>query len=98
MAAIADIQGVSKEIVLQERVTTTDYKIREIQESIENRYVHVELELGPFVQEERPGGQFVIRGTSRRRITAWENAEYDAIRDTWTNADLIAVIKTKMES
>lgn len=98
MAAITDVQGVTKEIVLQERVTTTDYKIREIHESVENRYVHVEVELGPFVQEERPSGQIVIRGTSRRRLNIWENDVYDAIRDTWTNADLIAAIKIIMES
>lgn len=98
MAAIADVQGVSKEIVLQERVTTTDYKIREIHENIQNRFVHVDLELGPFIQEERPSGQIITRGTSNRRLTVWENDAYDAIRDTWTNSDLIAAVKAKMES
>jgi len=78
---IVDNQTASGEIVLSERVVTNAYRVVEIHESIENRFVRVEIELGPFVTEERPNGQTVTRGSGRRGINVWENEEYDAVRD-----------------
>ena len=88
--AILDTQSLTAEVVLSERKVTNEFKIREIQEEIENRRVHVRIELGPFITEERPNGETQTRGSSTRGVTVWENEAYDSIRDTWTNADLIA--------
>lgn len=97
-AAINTAQGVAKEIVLQERVVTNEFRITEIHESIQNRFVRVDVELGPFTEETRPGGQVEVRGSGRRGVVAWDNEAYDAVRDTWTNADLIAAVKAKLEA
>ena len=88
--AILDTQSLTSEVVLSERRVTNEFKIREIQEEIENRRVHVRVELGPFITEERPNGETETRGSSTRGINVWENEAYDTIRDTWNNADLIA--------
>jgi hypothetical protein len=98
MPAINTVQGISTEIVLQERLTTTEFKITEIHESIQNRFVRVDVELGPFATTTRPNGETETRGSSRRGLIAWDNEDYDAIRDTWANADLLAVVKTKLEA
>lgn len=95
-ATIADVQPVSKEIVLQERVTTSEFIITEIHESIKNRFVRVEIELGPFTTDTRPNGETEIRGSGRRGIIAWDNSAYDAVRDTWTNGDLMTVVAAKL--
>ncbi len=89
---ILDTQSLSTDVVLSERRVTNEFKIREIQEEIENRRVHVRIELGPFITEERPNGETETRGSSSRGVNVWENDEYDDIRDTWTNADLIAKV------
>lgn len=91
MAAINTSQTTSKEVVLQEKVTTSEYKIVEIHEHIRDRRVQVEIEFGPFTAT-GPGDQ--ERGVSRRGVVVWNNDEYDAVRDTWTNADLIAKLGT----
>jgi hypothetical protein len=96
-ANITDVQSVSTELVLQERVTTNEFTIVEIQESIRNRVVRVDVELGPFVTTTRPTGQTETRGSGRKTVVAWENEEYDTVRDTWTNVDLMAVITAKLE-
>lgn len=88
--AILDTQTLTTEVVLSERTVTTEFQIREIQEEIQNRRVHVRIELGPFVSEERPNGETEVRGSGMRGITVWENDAYDAVRDTWRNEDLIA--------
>ena len=93
---IADSQTASNEIVLTERVATSDYKIIEIHESIQNRFVRVEVELGPFTTETRPNGETVTRGSGRRGVTVWDNEAYDAVRDTWRNEDLLAQVATKL--
>lgn len=93
---IADSQTATNEIVLSERVVTSDYRVVEIHESIQNRFVRVEIELGPFTTETRPGGETFTRGTGRRGVTVWENEAYDAVRDTWRNEDLLAIIATKI--
>lgn len=97
-ATIADVQPVTAEIVLQERVTTNEFIISEIHESIRNRFVRVDVELGPFTSDTRPNGQTEVRGSGRRGIVAWDNEDYDAVRDTWTNVDLMAVVKAKLEA
>jgi len=89
---IISTQSLTNEVVLSERQVTNEFRIREIQEEIENRKVHVRVELGPFITEERPNGETETRGSSTRGVTVWENEAYDAIRDTWTNADLIAKV------
>ncbi len=70
----------------------------EIHESIQNRFVRADIELGPFTTETTPGGMTATRGASRRGIVVWDNDAYDAIRDTWANADLLAAIKTLLEA
>ena len=90
--SITNSQTATNEIVLSERVVTTDYKIVQIQESIQNRFVEVQIELGPFVTEDGPGGSTQTSGSGRRNIRVWQDTEYDDIRDTWTNADLIAKV------
>lgn len=90
--AILDTQSLTTEVVLSERRVTTEFQIREIQEEIQNRRVHVRVELGPFTTETRPNGETEVRGSGMRGVTVWENEAYDAIRDTWTNADLIAKV------
>lgn len=96
MPAISDVQGTVTEVVLQERLVTNEFKVVEIHENIRDRIVRAEVELGPFTSEERPNGQSVTRGTGRRGVNVWSNEEYDAIRDTWTNADLLAAVKAKI--
>lgn len=98
MPAINEVQPVSTEIVLQERVTTNQFTITEIHENIRNRFVRAEVELGPFTTETRPNGETETRGTTRRGVLVWEGVEYDAIRDTWANADLMAAVKAKLEA
>jgi hypothetical protein len=90
--AITNILSLTAEVVLSERQVTNEFRIREIQEEVENRRVHVRIELGPFITEERPNGGTETRGSSTRGINVWENDEYDAIRDTWANEDLIAKV------
>ena len=92
MPAILDTQTISGEIVLSERRVTSEFRIIEIHESIQNRSVRAEIELGPFVQENMPGGDIRVSGSSRRGVNVWNNEQYDAIRDTWTNTDLMAEI------
>lgn len=96
MPTIVENQTVQNEIVLSERVVTTEFRILEIQESVQNRYVRVEVELGPFVTETRPNGDTETRGSGRRGVVAWENEAYDAIRDTWRNEDLLVRVKQVM--
>lgn len=93
MATIAETQPLVSEIVLTERVVTTEYKIIEIHESISDRRVTVSVELGPFTVGPAPQS---LRGSSTRRIVIWENEAYDTIRDTWTNADLMLVVNAKL--
>lgn len=97
---ITDTQQSDIEIVLQERVVSSDYRIVEIHEFIKNRQVNVKVELGPFVTETRgpegnPQTETIATGGSRS-VTVWRDDEYDAIRDTWTNADLMTAVKTKL--
>jgi hypothetical protein len=88
---IADAQTLSTEIVLQPQVVSNNYMVVEIHESIKDRFVRAEVEMGPFVTETRPDGSTQVRSTGGRRgINVWSNESYDAIRDTWTNRDLLA--------
>jgi hypothetical protein len=94
-ANITENLSFANEVVLSERVVTSEYRIIEIQESIENRSVAVQCEIGPFVEGER-GGQTVLVGSSRQNMVVWAGDAYDAIRDTWTNADLITAVGALM--
>lgn len=96
MPTIADNQSIETEIVLSERVVTTEFRIMEIHESVRNRHVRVEVELGPFVTEERPNGETTVRGSGRRGVDVWSGEEYDSIRDSWSNVDLLAAVTAKM--
>ena len=86
---IVDTLSLDTEIVLSERRVTTEFVIRQIQENIQQRRVQVEIELGPFTTETFPDGREETRGSGGRGVTVWEGADYDAVRDTWTNADLM---------
>lgn len=97
MPAINETQGIASEIVLQERLTTNEFVVVEIHENIRDRNVRAEVELGPFTTDTRPNGQTQVRGSSRRGIMVWNGGEYDAIRDTWANSDLLAAVKSKLE-
>jgi hypothetical protein len=92
MATIADTLTAGSTIVIQTAVSTNEFVVREVHESIQNRFVRAEIELGPFVTEDRGDGNTETRGSSRRGVTVWENEAYDAVRDTWTNPDLIAAV------
>jgi hypothetical protein len=93
---IVDIQSANAEVVLQERVVTNEFKVVEIHEHVSNRFVRAEVELGPFTTETRPNGETETRGSGRRGVMVWHGAEYDAVRDTWTNADLMAAVRAKL--
>ena len=96
MSTIIENQTLSTEVVLSERVVTTEFRVVEIHESVQDRFVRAEIELGPFVTEEFPGGRTETRGSSRRGVIAWQNEEYDAVRDTWRNEDLLSRISQVM--
>lgn len=99
MATIADTQALQTEIVLQPQVVSNSYMVVEVYESIKNRFVRAEVEMGPFVTETRPDGSTESRSTGGRRgFNVWSNEEYDAIRDTWTNNDLLAKVATLISS
>lgn len=97
---ITSTQTTNTEIVLSERKVTTEYRIIQIRESIIDRQVEVNLELGPFVTEnfgpEDSGETRIVATGGRRGLTVWEGDEYDSIRDSWTNTDLIAAVAAKM--
>lgn len=95
MDTIADIGTVSGEIVLSERVVTSEFAITEIVEHIRDRYVRVIIELGPFI-DGPDGTPASRRGSSRRMMVIWENEAYDAVRDTWRNEDLIAEVTARL--
>ena len=73
-------------------VTTNEYKIIDVQESMKERKVVVTVELGPFTSRVDGRGHYIVEGTGRRNIVVWSGLAYDAVRDTWTNADLVAKV------
>lgn len=89
MTTIVDTLTLTNEIVLAERAVTTEFVIRQIQENIQQRRVQVEIELGPFTTETFLDGRTETRGSGSRGVTVWEGDAYDAVRDTWRNADLM---------
>jgi hypothetical protein len=92
MVTIADTHATQQEVIISTPVSTTEFVVKQIQEDIEQKWVRVEIELGPFTTETRPDDSTETRGTSRRNITVWQGDAYLAIRDTWTNADLLAAL------
>lgn len=95
MPTIVDNQALATEVVLSQRVVTTEFRILEIHENVRDRFVRVEVELGPFVSLEMPDGRIEVRGSGRRGINVWDGDEYDAVRDTWRNEDLLAIVSSK---
>jgi len=95
-ANITDTHPTTDEIVLSERVVSKEFKILEIREQIFEKRVQVEVELGPFITRERPDGSTEVFGTSRRGLLVWQGDEYDAIRDHWSNADLLPAVIAKL--
>lgn len=93
MATIIEVQPIETEIVIQEKVVSTEFKIVGIRESLQDRYVQAEVELGPFTADQN--GR--TSGTSLRGVTVWSGDAYDQIRDTWRNEDLIAAVKSILE-
>jgi hypothetical protein len=96
MATIGDTLTAGSTIVIQTAVSTNEFVVREVHESIQNRFVRAEIELGPFTTETRGDNTTETRGSSRRGVTVWENEAYDAVRDTWTNPDLIAAVTAQL--
>jgi hypothetical protein len=94
MATIVDTQSTAQEIIISTPVSTTEFVIKHMHENVEQNWVQVEVELGPFTTETRPDGSTEKRGTSRRNIRVWEGDAYLAVRDTWTNADLLTILPT----
>lgn len=92
MATILDTQSLTAEIVLSERRVTTEFIIRDIHESVRERFVRAEIELGPFVTETFPNGQTETRGSGNRGVVVWQDDAYDAVRDGWRNEDIIVKI------
>lgn len=101
--AITNTLTAETEILLSERVVTTDYRISNVFENIKGRSVRVEIELGPFIPDPdpildangNPKNKTFAQG-GKRIIDVWTGNEYDAIRDTWTNVELIAAVKAIM--
>jgi len=94
MSTIVDTHATEKEIILSTPISTTEFVIKQMHEDVEQNWVRVEIELGPFTTETRPDGSTETRGSSRRNITVWQGDDYLAIRDTWNNADLLSVLPT----
>lgn len=97
---IVSTQTLDGEIVLTERKVTNEYRIVMIREFVVDRRVEVEVELGPFVTEtfgpENDPRTEVRAEGGRRGLRVWEGDEYESIRDSWTNTDLIAAVAAKM--
>lgn len=92
MTEIIEIQPIDGEIVITERRATSTYFITDIYESITNKFVRVEVELGPFEVTEHPNGNTTTRGSSRRGVVVWQNEDYVNIMNTWDNAMLLAKV------
>lgn len=96
---ISNTVSLDTELVLTERRATSEFRITEVHESIVSRFVRVEIEMGPFVSYEDPNGTTRLEGAGgRRSLIVWDNETYDAIRDTWTNTDLLSVVKDRLSS
>lgn len=90
-STIDTVQSLTNEIVITERKATTEFKIVEILESIQNQEVVVTVDLGPFTDPNLGP----VTGSSRRGgIRVWTGQDYLNIRDTWNNTDLITAVTT----
>lgn len=98
MTEIIEIQPIDGEIVITERRATSEYFITDIHESITNKFVRVEVELGPFEVTEEPNGNTTTRGSSRRGLVVWQNEEYTEIMNTWDNAMLLTKVTELLSS
>lgn len=88
---------ISTEVVITERVVSTEFYIREIHENVQRKSVRVDIELGPFTEEDTPDGT-IIRGISSKNIEAWSGDDYSAIELTWNNQMLVDRIKEILET
>lgn len=99
MPTIVDVQTMTGELVLQERRTTSDFLITQINENVVDRKVQVEVELGPFTSVVGDNGTTVQRGQGGRHlIQVWQGDQYDSIRDSWDNAALMAAVKAILDA
>lgn len=79
-------------------VTTNEYKILDIQESMKDRKLSVTVEFGPFTSRVDGRGHYIVEGSAKRNLLVWSDNAYDAVRDTWTNADLVARVTEILDS
>lgn len=86
MSTINTAQALTKEAVVQPKIASTTFRINGYHESVLNRIVVANIEFGPYDDKNK--------GVGTKRITVWEGTAYDAIRDTWTNADLLSTVTT----
>lgn len=92
MTEIIDVHQITGEIVLSERIVSTEFSVVAIHEFIQQKSVRVEVEMGPFTTQELPNGQIEKRGISQRSLVVWEGTEYDEIINTWDNDALVTKI------
>lgn len=88
---------ITNEVVITERVASTEFFIREIHENVQKKIVRADIELGPFTETEDPDGNILV-GISTRSIVAWSGDDYTAVELTWNNQMLIDRIKEILES
>ena len=93
MSEIIDVHQFTGEIVLSERIVSTEFSVVAIHEFIQQKSVRVEVEMGPFTEETMPNGEVQKRGISQRNLVVWEGSEYDDIINTWDNDALVTRIR-----
>lgn len=98
MSDITQPSTLVTQIVVTPLVVATEFRITEVHESITNRVVRADIELGPFVLDTGPGGQTRTRATGRRSLIVWKDDAYDAVRDTWNNPTLIAKVTELLQA
>lgn len=86
---------INGEVVLSERVVSTEFIVKEVYENSEQRMVRAEVEMGPF-STARFGTELI--GINRRIVTVWKDEDYDAVKLTWDNTALIDRIKYIFEN
>ena len=88
--SISNTQILQTEVVIQPAVITNDFIITNIHENIKRRIVFVDVEFGPFKENVFDDGRVILNGSHIRKYEIWKDNDYDLIRDTWTNKELIA--------
>lgn len=98
MANITEISALPTAVIITPAASTTEFKIVEIHEYITLRQVTVIVELGPFVTDTGPDLTPILRGVNRRSVIIWDSVEYDAVRDTWSNKELLSKLSEVLTS